>query len=164
MAKFENVEIPEELREFIGEPDEGTRMYRRYGGESDYRVWFHAVNQICGDASYVSPGGAAIYGGISRAGVHKAMKDGRLTAFLFHFIARGLLREDAQAPYIHIPVFELESWAMALKKEADRQAVKRDIYGEGDYDGRFVQAPKSWRKSVSREKRKRAGRERKSEL
>lgn len=164
MAQFENIEIAEELLKYLGKRETNTRMYRQYGGESDYRSWFQAVNQVCGEASYVSPGGASIYAGVSRAGVHKAMKDGRLTAFLFHFIAPGVLRENAQAPYIHIPVFELESWAMALKKEADREAVKRDIYGEGDHDGRFLEAPKSWRKSVSKEKRKRAGRERKSEL
>ena len=81
---IEYIKIPSHYLPIIGEADEGTRMYRAYSSDVSFMVWWDAICEICGEESSVSPGGVAMYIKVSRAGVHKRMKEGRLTAFMFH--------------------------------------------------------------------------------
>ncbi len=74
--------IPPELLPVIGEPDEGTRLYRKEGDEDEKGFWFDALTEVFG--SLVSPGGVALYAPVSRAAVHKRLKEGRMTAFCYH--------------------------------------------------------------------------------
>src|SRR3954447_11347607 len=74
--------IPHELAGMIGVPDGGTRIFRTQGDKAAMRRWFNAICEHIGPA--VSPGGAAAYAGVSRAGVYKRMKAAGLTAFCFH--------------------------------------------------------------------------------
>ena len=67
----------------------------------------------------VSPGGAVPYAGVSRAAVHKAMREGRITVFAFHMIQerRGIFGSKLvrESPYLYIPVVELKAWRMELE-------------------------------------------------
>lgn len=157
---FEFVEISERLLPILGEPDPGTRCYRRYGDVDDYQQWWDAVCEICGEESSVSPGGVAMYARVSRAGVHKRMKEGRLTAFMFH-VVRGVSKwtgreiyEGGPTPYIYIPGIECKRWAEILGNLEHRDKV-REALGDGDFDGRFLQrkgrkVPKDKRKEGKR--------------
>lgn len=139
------VHIPEHLLPILGEPDPGTRMYRRYGTEEDYQQWWDAVCDICGAEGSVSPGGVAMYARVSRAGVHKRMKEGRITAFLFHVVkghTRWTRREilaNSGMPYIYIPGQECKAWAELLGTK-DKMTQLKECEGDGDMDGRFLQA------------------------
>lgn len=144
---FPFVVIPEHLTAAIGEPVRDTRMYERRGQEEEYREWWDAVCEICGEESSVSPGGASMYVQVSRAGVHKRMKEGRITAFLFYpikGISRWTKREKLAnygLPYIYIPGIELRAWAeMMEKKKMSRAERAREALGDGDFRGTFLRA------------------------
>ncbi len=137
------VEIPERLLPVLGEPDDGTRMFRRYGTEDDFQQWWDAVAEICSEGGAVSPGGVSMYARVTRAGVHKRMKEGRITAFLFHKVT-GVTRwtkreilENAGQPYIYIPGRECRAWAELLG-HLDRQGQAREALGDGDLEGEFL--------------------------
>src|SRR5260370_9115323 len=107
---FPFVEIPERLRGIVGEPDPGTRIFRRAGTIEESEEWFET---ICRNISpqNVSPGGVAMYVRVSRAGVHKKMKEGKLTAFCFHVTQSkttvfGYQKKIKQLPFVYIPVSE----------------------------------------------------------
>ena len=85
-TEFPFVKIPDHLRDAIGKPDEGTRMYRQYGKTDEMHKWFDAVDEICEPEGSISPGGVCGYVDVSRAGVHKRLKEGRLSGFLYHVI------------------------------------------------------------------------------
>jgi len=90
------------------------------------RRWFDGLCQHIGPC--VSPGGAAVYAGVSRAGVYKRMKAGGLTAFCFHIIGKkktlfGGERTLKQLPLVYIPVAECKAWGAELEERCC--AIKR---------------------------------------
>src|SRR6266481_2638177 len=86
ITDFPFVEIPPEFGRVIGTADQGTRTFRAEGSHADMQEWFDSLCEHIGPC--VSPGGAAVYAGVSRAGVYKRMKAGGLTAFHFHIIGK----------------------------------------------------------------------------
>ena len=68
------LQIPEAFAALMGAADEGTRIYRAEGDHAAMQRWFDALCEYIGPC--VSPGGAAVYAGVSRAGVYKRMKAG----------------------------------------------------------------------------------------
>jgi hypothetical protein len=115
------IQIPERVRPLLGNPTAGTRMYRRDGGRGEFEAWFDAVCEACGPDGAISPGAAGIYAQVSRAGVHKRMKEGGLTAFLFHLDrtpgsgSTGNETVDTGRPYTLIPVRECKAWGQLLR-------------------------------------------------
>jgi hypothetical protein len=141
---FQFVQIPEHLKPIIGTPDRGTRLFRRFGSSEDYRVWWDAVCEICGEEGAVSPGGVSMYAQVSRSGVHKRMKEGRITVFLFHVVkgvSRLTRREKLEnsVAYTYIPGLECKAWAEIIARLPSRQAADEAI-GDGDFQGRFLAA------------------------
>jgi hypothetical protein len=140
---FEFIEIPERFLPILGEPDPGTRMYRRFGTNDEYAAWWDAVCEICGEESSVSPGGVAMYAKVSRAGVHKRMKEGRITAFLYH-VVKGVTwitkREilENTSPYIYIPGIECRRWADIVNNRLTRREAYLECVGDGDLRGDFL--------------------------
>ena len=112
--KFPYVKITKDMYNFLGEKVEGTRIYRAQGPESHCEAWFNALSEAFG--AMVSPGGVQMFAPVSRAGVHKRIKEGRLTAFYFYvtkekrgiFLKKKSVREN---PYIYIPSLEAKAWA-----------------------------------------------------
>ena len=151
---FPFVEIPDALREIVGEPDPDTRMYRAYGSQDNVAEWFDTVSEICPEGT-VSPGGVSMYAGVSRPGVHKRLKEGRLTGFFYHTVKDGLFfkdrkkLEDGGRPYGLIPVSECRAWHQELKNKRDRTEADKEAAGDGDWDGKFLDKPlKNWRNKV----------------
>jgi hypothetical protein len=123
MGDIEFVQVPEELASVLGDPDPGTRCWRRFGKEEDARDWFEAVMATCAPDGGVSPGGVAIYARVSRAGVHKRVAEGRITAFMFHQVEsvsrltkREKLAFGGRATQCYIPLTECRSWAELLQQ------------------------------------------------
>jgi hypothetical protein len=134
------VPIPEELRRLIGTPDAGTRIFRAQGDRAAMRKWFNAICEHIGPS--VSPGGAASYAGVSRAGVYKRMKAGGLTAFCFHITGTkktwlGKDRKTKQWALVYIPVFECKAWGAELDERAARLNADR---GSGEDEAALLEA------------------------
>ena len=73
----------------------------------------------------MSPGGAAVYAGVSRAAVYKRMKAGGLTAFCFHIVGKtktlsGHAEKLKQRPMVYIPVSECKAWGDELENRSAR--------------------------------------------
>jgi len=144
-TEFPFAEIPPELWPVVGKPDEGSRIYRREGSEEEAGVWFDALVDIIGNS--VSPGGVGMYCPVSRAAVHKRIKEGRLSAFMFHVTHRsttvfGKSRVLRASPYCCIPVSECKAWKAELEEAVKRrgQVSAQDLEGrEPDWTGEFMQ-------------------------
>jgi PIN domain nuclease of toxin-antitoxin system len=59
---------------------------------------------------------------VSRAGVHKRIKEGKLTAFFFYITSEettlfGAKRKAKQRPYIAVSVSECKAWAAEMKRK-----------------------------------------------
>jgi len=158
---FPFVEVPDESLEVLGEPDPGTRVYRASGPEEGSGPWYEIIDLLAGPV--VSPGGAAMFAPVSRAAVHKRLKEGNLTAFCFHVTSTrtsifGKQRKVRDTPYVYIPSSELKAWAEELEERIIRlgRTTEEEIEGnKPDWSGDFWEWESSWR----REKFKQAGRE-----
>jgi len=139
------VTIPPEIAYIFGEPDPGTRIYRRDGTQEENSVWFDAVCEVAGPT--VSPGGAGMYAPVSRAAVHQRMKEGKLSAFLFHPKRKGTNwlgrpREMRESAYCYVPVCELKLWAEEIKERAIKQGkiTREELEGDKpDWEGDFLE-------------------------
>ncbi len=123
---FEHVHVPRRLRGVLGHPEPGSRVHRRAGYRDDFAAWFEAVCEVCGADGAVSPGAVALYAKVSRAGVHKRLKEGRLTAFLFRVVEVADRAGSAELPadggraYTFIPLRECRAWADSLRSRGRR--------------------------------------------
>jgi len=135
-------------RAIVGSPDPKTLIYRQSGSVEQSRRWFEYIEEKFGPL--VSPGGAVMYVSVSRAGVHKRLKAGKMTAFLFHVTGRektfsGKERTVKSQPYVYIPVIECKLWAteVAMRKVDVDQLSEAEFNelcdeAEGDLDENFL--------------------------
>jgi hypothetical protein len=140
-SDFPYLEIPKGLETVIGSREEGKRVYRREGSDEEVGPWFDAICEAFPDDTFVSPGGVSMYAPVSRAGVHKRIKDGKLTLFLFHVVRQertmfGYQKKLKELPYGYIPVSECKAWANELAARPERRAA--EAIGDGDFEGRFL--------------------------
>src|ERR1035441_9969904 len=125
MSQFElpfiNV-LPEALP-IVGQPTPGTRFYRREGSDEECGEWFEGIGKIFGGDVGLSPGGVAMFVPVSRAAVHKRLREGRLTGFAFYVTSQGKSlwgkpRKIKARPYLVLSVSECKAWAKDLKRKA----------------------------------------------
>jgi len=151
LEKLPYIEVPDWAKAVVGEPDEGTRMYRRWGPIEQFALWCRVVNRICKRGT-ISPGGVLMYTKCTRAGVHKRMREGRLTAFLYH-VEKGKRvfggRKVEGRPYIDIPLSECIAWGQMLK-DASGEIASSEAWGDGDFVGDFLAPPARKRKMRKR--------------
>ncbi len=155
---FPFVEIPEHLKEIIGVPDPGTRLYRAYGSEEDGSKWSDAVFDICHGDGCVSPGGVAMYARVSRPGVHQKLKAGGLTGFVFHvetdaFFGGKKLSANAMF-YCYIPVSECKAWAQELARKRDKAELQKEVMGDGNFGDMYIDTPPKHLKEKHKNERK----------
>lgn len=122
------------LLKVVGEPKEGTRLHHQEGSDEDTALWYDRISEEVGHC--VSPGGVTMYAPVSRAAVHKRMKEGKLTAFFFHAVKRrlkifGFQKVMRESPYIYVPISECKAWGAEVRQRADRAA-------------HYEQEPKDW--------------------
>ena len=117
-----------EKKKLVGKPDKGTRIYRREGTYKESGQWCVAMDELFGD-KFVSPGGVSMFVPVSRAAVHKRLKEGRLTALCFHVVHGektffGNVRKAKATPFVFIPVSECMAWA---KEIGEKRGVVESI-------------------------------------
>ena len=144
---FPLIEVPEEFYPIVGEPEKGTRLFRKDGPQEEAAPWFEFIAEHF-DAS-LSPGGVGMYCPVSRAAVYKRIKEGRLTMFVFHvthcktsFYGKQRLMRDR--PYGCIPTSELKAWRAELEERAVRlgTVTREELEGaKPDWDGEFLDWP-----------------------
>jgi hypothetical protein len=144
--------IPPEMEKIIGTRDGPSHVWRQSGSEEDCSAWYDALSECAGRC--VSPGGVSMYCPVSRAAVHRRVKDGKLSMFLFHVTENktGLFRRDREvrtSPYGFVPVSECKAW----KKEFEDRAVRHeeisreDLEGaKPDWNGEFIQWDSRWQR------------------
>ena len=118
-----------EFARMIGRPDDGTRIFRREGSVKEMREWFDKLCEHIGPC--VSPGGAAVYAGVTRAGVNKRLKAGKLTIFCFYTIEKaktffGKEKTIKDFPSGYIPVSECKAWRKDLEERVERIKSRKE--------------------------------------
>lgn len=154
------VEIPDEIRHVFGECVPGTRMYQASGPEGTSGPWYEAIEEIAGRC--VSPGGASMFAPVSRAAVHKRVKEGKITAFCFYVTKTrtsifGKQRESRETPFVYIPVCELKLWAAELEERMIRlgRITREEIEGDKpDWEGKFWEWQSKWQEEKRKDKGK----------
>ncbi|MFA6546953.1 MAG: hypothetical protein WCS99_21230 [Limisphaerales bacterium] len=139
---FPFLNVTGELAKLVGKCDKDTRVYRAEGSYDESGEWYERLLELTDD-SFVSPGGVSMFVPVSRAAVHKRLKEGRLTALCFHVVHRektffGTTRKAKARPYIYIPVSECKAWAKELQERfgeregdgSDGQAEEKHLDGE----------------------------------
>ena len=122
-AEFPFINVPSEARAILGEATPGTRFYRREGSEEECGDWFQAIGKIFKGDVGLSPGGVGMFVPVSRAAVHKRLREGRLTGFAFYVTSQGKSlwgkpRKIKERPYLVLSVSECKAWAKDLKRKA----------------------------------------------
>jgi hypothetical protein len=125
---FACVTVPDALRRLVGDPAEGTRCYYTSGPEAEAGAWFDAIAELF---NCVSPGCVSMFAPVTRAGIHKRLKEGRLTAFYFQVteVRRtifGQKRKGRQTAYALIPVTECKAWGQELQGREERLAKRQE--------------------------------------
>jgi hypothetical protein len=120
--QFPFIEVPKELHELVGEPTPRTRAYRREGTHAQCAEWFEALGEYYKGDVGLSTSGVVLFVPVSRAGVHKRIKEGKLTAFFFYVTSEettlfGAKRKAKQRPYIVVSVSECKAWAAEIKRK-----------------------------------------------
>jgi len=146
---FKYLEVPAGLEPVVGKPDPDTRIYRRQGSDEDSGPWFDALCEHFPGEGFVSPGGVGMYAPVSRSGVYKRLKEGKMTAFCFHVVEAkrsifGYQDKLKKRPYVYIPVSECKAWAEELKTRPDRKEAYLEAAGgeKPDHEGEFLDEPK----------------------
>lgn len=155
---FPHVEISTELHAIFGEPIPDTRIYRKQGAQEEISFWYDEIETRFGGA--VSPGGVSMFAPVSRAAVHKRIKEGKLTCFLFDITHRkrnlfGTTKEVRELGVSMIPVSECKAWGREIQERAIKQGIvtREELEGDKpDWHGEFLEANSSWEKKKTKSK------------
>ena len=128
---FKYLEVPASLKPFIGEPDPDTRIYRREGSDEESGPWFDALGEHLPGEGFVSPGAVMMYAPVSRAAVHKRLKEGKMTAFCFHVIEakRSHLRVSKEAQTASVCLHPGERVQSLGRRTENTSRPQRGIFG-----------------------------------
>jgi hypothetical protein len=159
-SDFPFIEIPPELHEALGEPVPETRIYRKAGPQEEMTYWYSLIVERFGHA--VSPGGVAMFAPVSRAAVHKRIKEGKLTCFRYDITHRkrslfGVKKDVRELEVLMVPESECRAWGKEIEQRAIERGVVTEKELEGDkpdWAGRFLEPNSRW----ERQQLKRAGR------
>lgn len=150
---FPYLAVPAELKAVFGEPVPGTRIYQREGPQEETSYWSDAVFSLAGPC--VSPGGVSMYAPVTRAAVHKRLKEGKLTGFFFTITHRkrrlfGMDLSTRELALGYIPVSECKAWKAELEARAiEKGSVTRaELEGDKpDWHGDFLHWDSRWAKA-----------------
>jgi hypothetical protein len=152
-SEFPFVEPSKELQPIIGQRIGSSRMYKRMGTEEEMASWFETLTGEIGPA--VSPGGVRMYCPVSRAAVHKRIKDGRLSCFTFYTVRHetglfGQVKDSREkTPYAYIPVSECKAWRTEFLERKTKNDPKLAVELEDakpDWSGEFMEMESRWQR------------------
>jgi hypothetical protein len=120
--QFPFIEVPKEILPVVGEPTPGTRAYRREGTYKECGEWFEFLGEYYKGDVGLSTSGVIMFVPVSRAGVHKRIMAGKLTAFFFYVTHEetrlfGAKRKAKERPFILVSVNECKAWAEEMKRK-----------------------------------------------
>ena len=120
--QFPFIEVPKAILPVVGEPTPGTRAYRREGTYKECGEWFEFLAEYYKGDVGLSTGGVIMFVPVSRAGVHKRIMAGKLTAFFFYVTHEetrlfGAKRKAKERPFILVSVSECKAWAEQMKRK-----------------------------------------------
>jgi hypothetical protein len=120
--QFPYIEVPKELLPIVGKPTPGTRAYRREGTFKECGEWFEFLADYYKGDVGLSTSGVIMFVPVSRAGVHKRIMAGKLTAFFFYVTHEetrpfGAKRTAKERPFILVSVSECKAWAAEMKRK-----------------------------------------------
>ncbi|AOS43708.1 hypothetical protein Verru16b_00761 [Lacunisphaera limnophila] len=155
-TEFPFVVVPEELHKVFGVPVPGTHLFHKEGPQEETSFWADAVFHLAGPC--VSPGGVSMYAPVSRAAVHKRLKDGKLSGFFFHINQRkrnffGVDLSTRELAIGYIPVSECKAWKAELEQRAIDQGIvtEKELLGDKpDWHGHFLSWNSRWAKEQAR--------------
>ena len=155
-TEFPFLAVPPELHSVFGEPIPGTHLYHKEGPQEETSFWSDAVFQLAGQC--VSPGGVSMYAPVSRAAVHKRLKEGKLTGFFFHVTHRkrnflGLDLSTRELAIGYIPVSECKAWKTEIEQRAIDQGriTEKELLGDKpDWHGGFLRWNSHWAREQAR--------------
>jgi len=155
-TEFPFVHVPEKLHAVFGNPVPGTHIYQREGPQEETSYWADAVFDVAGRC--VSPGGVSMYAPVSRAAVHKRLKEGKLSGFFFTIThkKRNLFGVDLSTRELaigYIPVSECKAWKAELEQRAIEQGAvtQKELDGDKpDWHGDFLFWNSRWAKAQAR--------------
>jgi hypothetical protein len=99
-----------------------------------------------------------MYAPVSRAAVHKRLKEGKLTGFFYHVTHRkrnffGLDLSTRELAIGFIPVSECKAWKAEIEQRAIEQGVvtEKELSGDKpDWHGHFLDWNSRWTKEQAR--------------
>jgi len=155
-TEFPFVRVPEELHVVVGDPTPGTRIYRKTGPQEEDSYWFDVIEAKFGPL--ISPGGVAMFAPVSRAAVHKRMKEGKLTCFLYDISEKrrnlfGISKEYRLRNMSMIPVSECKAWGDEIKERAIEKGfvTRKELEGDKpDWHGQFLEPDSRWERQQLR--------------
>ena len=156
LTEFPFVEIPKGLLVVVGEQIPGTRIYRKTGPEEEDGYWYDVLSEKFGPL--VSPGGVSMFAPVSRPAVHKRMKEGKLTCFLYDISHRkrnllGFSKEVRERDMSYIPVSECKAWGKEIMERAIGKGLVTRAELEGDkpdWHGDFLKPDSRWERQQKR--------------
>jgi len=159
-STFPFVEVPEALRVVVGEPIGDTRIYRKSGPAEEGGYWYDVLSATFGPM--VSPGGVSMFAPASRAAVHKRMKEGKLTCFLYDISVRkrnffGKSKEVRERDMSYIPVSECKAWGKEIMERAiqNKLVTREELEGDKpDWHGLFLWPDSRWEKQQVKKAKK----------
>ena len=107
----------------VGDCEPATRSFHKHGSESEVGYWYEALTRSFGPV--VTPANVNMFVPVSRAAIHKRIREGRLTAFFFHSkpAVGGLFykkKESRESAYVFIPVEECKALAEEVCEKMQR--------------------------------------------
>lgn len=160
-STFPFVEVPSELHAAVGERIGETRIYLKKGPQEEMSFWYELLANRFGDM--VSPGGASMFAPVSRAAVHKRMKEGKLTCFRYDVTHRkrnlfGVNKDVRELDVLMIPVSECKAWGKEIEQRAVEKGFvsRRELEGDKpDWLGLFLEPNSRWeRQETGKSRRK----------
>ncbi len=153
---FPFVNVTPDLHKALGEPVPGSRVYRKAGPHEEIRYWYSLIESRFGHA--VSPGGVAMFAPVSRAAVHKRIKDGKLTCFRYDITHRkrnlfGVSKEVRELEVLMIPESECRAWGKEIERRAIEAGAVTPAELEGDkpdWYGEFLEPGSRWEREQLR--------------
>jgi hypothetical protein len=123
--EFPYLKITKELLKTVGPADEETRIFRQSGNHMDFICWVNDLREVL-KGNVMPATWVPTYVGVSRAAVHKRIKSGRLTMFVFEHVELELnLRfkhvERKKGEFAYCVRTECEAWFDEIRRrEAQR--------------------------------------------
>jgi hypothetical protein len=130
---FDLIHVPSEFLSLAGTLDPAARIYRAKGDHDQLHLWLDGLFKHVGPC--VPLGVTACYTGVTRPGVYRRLKAGRLTAFSFALVGEtktllGGQKKLKEGPLVYIPFSECQAWWRELNGRIKRLERMKEVQAQ----------------------------------